>query len=106
MFATRILATILPTIILAGCAHHQVIVPISNPTGDKVRQPSTVSSLKGGMYRLVAECDTDILNEVSIHQNISQSFINIFTLGIISPIEIEYQCGKPKISKLGSLDDE
>jgi len=91
--------------LIPACAHHQIIVSIPNPTGDKETVNSTVTAFQGGMHREVVDCDTNILTEVSIHQNLSQTLINVVTLGTVWPLEIEYQCGKPEIEELGSMDD-
>ncbi|MEP3892670.1 MAG: hypothetical protein ABJN52_01590 [Litorimonas sp.] len=90
---------------ISACTHHQVIVPISNPTGDMIVENSTATIFKGGKHTLVTECDTSIINEVSINPNVFQSLIHVVSLGTVSPLTIEYQCGKP-ISDIGSLDDE
>lgn len=97
--------TVLATF-LSGCTHHQVIVPISNSTGKPVETVHTATLFKGGKNVLVAkECDTNILDEVSIDTNIFHSLVNVVTLGTVSPLNITYICGKP-LSTVGSMDDE
>jgi|GEM_PF-3986961 len=101
-----IITSIAAACLVSACAHHQVIVPDPNQVGLKEPISSTATAFKGGMKRVVVDCDTDILTEVSVHQNLSQSLISIVTLGTVWPLDFEYQCGKPKIQEPGSLDDE
>ena len=70
-------------------------VPESNPVGTMQTETNVASALKGGKDRLVVDCDTNIINEVSIEPTWLHSLVHVGTLGLISPLEISYQCGKP-----------
>ena len=82
-------------LLLSGCATHRLIVAEPNPTDDR---PGVVSSSAFGwgavQRRTVADCDTNLIDEVRVRQNFGQALATVLTLGIWMPVRIEYRCAK------------
>jgi Bor protein len=80
-------------LLLAGCAEHRLVVQRPNPGGP----PQTVNSAAIGFgavqKRNVAECESNIIDEVRVKQNVGQALLSVLTLGIYMPTTIEYVCG-------------
>jgi hypothetical protein len=49
-------------------------------------------------------CDTNIIDEVRVHQNFGQALATVLTLGIYMPTSIEYVCGNVPNAE-GSTDN-
>jgi uncharacterized lipoprotein YajG len=78
---------------LSGCAQHRLIVPQPNPTGAPIMVNSDAFAFGTVQRRTVAKCDTNIIDEVRVHQNLGQALVTVLTLGIYMPTTIEYVCG-------------
>jgi len=82
-------------LVASGCATHRLVVAEPNPTDD---QPAVVTSSAIGwgaaQRRTVAECDTNLLDEVRVHQNFGEALATVLTLGLWTPVRIEYRCAK------------
>ncbi len=91
--------------LLCGCAQHRLIVPEPNPVGAPVTVASSAFFFGAKQPRTVAECPSNAIDEVRIHQNIGQSLINVLTLGLWMQTKIEYWCAKQP-SSVGSTGDE
>ena len=79
--------------LLGGCAQHRLIVPQPNPTGTPITVNSDAFAFGTVQRRTVVKCDTNIIDEVRVHQNIGQALVTVLTLGIYMPTTIEYVCG-------------
>lgn len=81
--------------LVSGCVTHQLIVANPNPTDD---QPAAVDSNGFGFgivqRRNVADCDTNLLDEVRVRQTLAQALATVLTLGLWMPTQIEYRCAK------------
>jgi hypothetical protein len=98
----RVLLSIL--CLLAGCAQHRLIVAHPNPTGEPVTVSSNAFGFGALERRTVADCPTNLLDEVRIHQNLGQALATVLTLGLWMPVRIEYRCAKvPAV--VGSTDE-
>lgn len=98
----RVLLSIL--CLLAGCAQHRLIVAHPNPTGEPVTVSSNAFGLGALERRTVADCPTNLLDEVRVHQNLGQALATVLTLGLWMPIRIEYRCAKVPTA-VGSTDE-
>jgi hypothetical protein len=90
--------------LLAGCAQHRLIVAHPNPTGEPVTVSSNAFGLGTLERRTVADCPTNLLDEVRVHQNLGQALATVLTLGLWMPIRIEYRCAKVPTG-VGSTDE-
>ena len=89
--------------LLAGCAQHRLVVAHPNPTGEPVTVDSNAFGLGVVEHRTVAECPTNLIDEVRVHQNLGQALATVLTLGLWMPIRIEYRCAKVP-TPVGSTD--
>jgi hypothetical protein len=102
---TRLLPIALAaSLLLGGCAQHRLVVQHPNPTGEPVIVSSNAFGWGGVQRRTVANCDTGLLDEVRVHQNLGQALGTVLTLGLWMPTTIEYRCAKRPAST-GSTDD-
>jgi hypothetical protein len=90
----RILTAFLVLTLLSGCAQHRIVVKKPNPTGQPVTVYSTAYAFGTVQPVTAAECNTNLLSEVRVHQNLGRSLASVLTLGIVNPIKIEYVCAK------------
>lgn len=88
---TFVLAVILAA---TGCAQHRLIVARPNPTGESTVVNSTAFAFGTVQPRTVAECNTNLIDEVRVHQNLGQALVTILTLGAVMPVRMEYLCAK------------
>ena len=89
---------------LSACAQHRLVVPRPNPTGEPMIVQSRAFAFGNVQPRIVADCDTNLINEVRIRQNFGDVLVTVLTLGIYSPISIEYVCAK-KPAPIRTTDD-
>jgi hypothetical protein len=89
--------------LLAACAQQRLIVAHPNPTGEPVTVNSNAFGFGAVERRTVAECPTNLIDEVRIHQNLAQALATVLTLGLWIPIRIEYRCAKVPTA-VGSTD--
>lgn len=89
----RSLTIFLAFAVLTGCAQHRLIVPVPNPTGAPITVNSDAFAFGTVQRRTVVKCDTNIIDEVRVHQNLGQALVTVLTLGIYMPSTIEYVCG-------------
>jgi len=90
--------------LIAGCAQHRLIVP--NPNPEAYRPPivhSNAFGLGAVQRRNVAQCPSNLIDEVRVHQNLGQSLASVLTFGLWMPTTIEYRCAKVP-SGTGSTD--
>jgi hypothetical protein len=91
---------ILFTLSLSGCYHYRVINTINEP-GTEYRDTVVRSYLWGLVNKPqdfhVPNC-TDTcaaIDEVVFSKNFGQSLLTVITLGIVSPVKIQWKCHKP-----------
>ena len=89
-------------LLLAACTQHRLVVPRPNPTGEPIAVSS--NSFAGAQQRIVADCPTNLIDEVRVKQNLLQSLATVLTLGLWMPAKIEYKCAKVPTEE-GSTED-
>jgi Bor protein len=89
----RAFSVIAALAMLSGCAEHRLIVPRPNPTGAPVTLNSNALAFGAVQKRNVVNCDTNIIDEVRVKQNLGQALATVLTLGAYMPTTIEYVCG-------------
>jgi hypothetical protein len=99
----RPLLVIISLSLLAGCAQHRLIVARPNPTGAPHIATSNSFGWGAVQRRTVAECPTNLIDEVRVHQNLGQALASVLTLGLYMPTRIEYVCANVP-STVGSTD--
>src|SRR5262252_10570366 len=96
----RMLRTILLTaalVVAAGCYHTRVFTN-GQPATEYTQQ--TVHSLFWGLVQQNVEppttnnCVSKAMQEVRVTTNLGYAFLTVLTLGIWSPMEIEWRCAK------------
>jgi hypothetical protein len=107
----RALSAITALTLLSGCAEHRLVVPRPNPTGEPQLINSAALAFGLGQKRTVAGCrskvdgeiverpdchivgcNTNLIDEVRVKQNLGQSLVSLVTLGFYMPTTIEYVC--------------
>jgi hypothetical protein len=91
-------------LLLAGCAEHRLVVQRPNPQPGPTTVQSAAVGWGASQKRNVANCDSNIIDEVRVKQNFGQSLISVLTLGFYMPTTIEYVCGNVP-SEVGSTDE-
>ncbi len=77
-----------------GCYHSRVILP-AQPATDPETQ--TVHSLWWGMQQenvQPSNCNSNALQQVRVDWNFSYALLTVVTLGIWSPMTVQWQCAK------------
>ena len=99
-------AVLAVALLSSGCVTHQLIVANPNPTDDR---PAAIDSNGFGFgavqRRNVADCDTNLIDEVRIRQTFAQALATVLTLGAWMPTRIEYRCAKVP-STTGTIGDD
>jgi Bor protein len=85
-----VLISSLALLLLAGCAEHRLVVKQPNPGSAPQQVNSAAIGWGASQERNVANCPTNIIDEVRVKQNVGQSLLSILTLGIYMPTTIEY----------------
>jgi hypothetical protein len=91
-------------LLLAGCAEHRLVVQRPNPGPPPTTVESAAVGWGASQKRNVANCESNIIDEVRVKQNFGQSLISVLTLGFYMPTTIEYVCGNVP-SEVGSTDE-
>lgn len=78
---------------LAGCAEHRLVVQQPNPRPGPTTVESAAIGWGASQKRNVADCDSNIIDEVRVKQNVGQALVSVITLGFYMPTTIEYVCG-------------
>ncbi len=84
---------------LQGCYHYRVINTNNDPATE-YRDTILHSYLWGLVNKPkdfhVPNCvDSTALDEVVFSKNFGQSFLTMITLGIVSPVKVQWRCHKP-----------
>lgn len=88
---------------LSGCAEHRLVVQRPNPGMPATTVESAAIGWGASQKRNVAECDSNIIDEVRVKQNLGQALVSVITLGFYMPTTIEYVCGNVP-SEVGSTE--
>lgn len=91
-------------VLLSSCAEHRLVVQRPNPDGEHAIVNSKAYLLPRGQPRNIADCQTNLIDEVRVKTNFGQSLITVLTLGFYQPATIEYYCAKVP-SDEGSTDE-
>lgn len=91
-------------LLLAGCAEHRLVVQRPNPGTPPVTVESAAIGWGASQERNVANCESNIIDEVRVKQNFGQALLSVLTLGFYMPTTIEYVCGNVP-SEVGSTDN-
>lgn len=100
----RPLILISAILLLAGCAEHRLVVQKPNPGTPPTEVDSAAIGWGASQKRNVANCESNIIDEVRVKQNFGQSLLSVLTLGFYMPTTIEYVCGNVP-SEVGNTDD-
>ncbi len=95
---------LISAVLLSSCAEHRLVVQRPNPDGEQAVVQSDAFLLPKGQPRNIAECQTNLIDEVCVKTNFGQSLITVLTLGFYQPTTIEYFCAKVP-SDEGSTDE-
>jgi Bor protein len=98
------LSIICALLLLAGCAEHRLVVQRPNPGSPPTEVESAAIGWGASQKRSVANCESNIIDEVRVKQNFGQSLLTVLTLGFYMPTTIEYVCGNVP-SEVGSTDN-
>ena len=99
--------TVLPaaaSLLLSGCAYHHLTVADPNPGSPWIGGDSNAAAFGAVQRRNVAECDTNLIDEVRVRQTLAQALATVLTLGLWMPTRIEYRCAKAPTAE-GSTGD-
>jgi Bor protein len=103
-FVMRPLILISAFLLLAGCAEHRLVVQRPNPGPPPTEVQSAAVGWGASQKRTVANCESNIIDEVRVKQNFGQSLLTVLTLGFYMPTTIEYVCGNVP-SEVGNTDN-
>jgi uncharacterized lipoprotein YajG len=95
---------LLSLVLLAGCAEHRLTVQRPNPGMAPVLVQSSAIGWGASQTRNVADCQSNVIDEVRVKQNVGQSLLSVLTLGFYMPTTIEYICAKVP-NTIGGTDD-
>ena len=98
----RPIALLTAVLLVSACTQHRLTVANPNPTGEPIIVKS--NSFAGAQHRIVAECPTNLIDEVRVHQNALQALATVLTLGLWMPAKLEYKCAKVPTEE-GSTED-
>jgi hypothetical protein len=82
------------SLLLSGCAYHRLTVADPNPGSPWIGVDSNAAGFGAIERRTVAECPTNLLDQVRVRQTFAQSLATVLTLGLWMPTRIEYRCAK------------
>jgi Bor protein len=103
-FVMRPLILFACAVTLAGCAEHRLVVQRPNPGTPPTQIQSAAIGWGASQKRTVANCDSNIIDEVRVKQNVGQALVSVLTLGFYMPTTIEYVCGNVP-SEVGNTDN-
>ena len=82
------------SLLLSGCVTHRLIVAEPNPLDGTHTVSSNGFGWGAVQRRTVASCDSNVIDEVRVRQNLGQAIATVLTLGAWMPVRIEYRCAK------------
>ena len=100
----RCLIPLAVLVTLPGCATHRLVVAHPNPSGEAVVFNSDSFGLGAAQRRTVADCPSNLIDEVRVKQNLSQALASVITLGLWQRTRIEYRCAKVPAGPAGIIE--
>jgi choline-glycine betaine transporter len=99
---------VLFTFLMSSCYSYRVATHAQ--AGTELSKPVTAHSFFWGLVQKPAQIHTPIcdslqvngMSEVTVKTNLGYAFITVVTLGIWSPMKLQWRCGKP-CKKSGTL---
>lgn len=82
------------SLLLGGCAYHRLTVADPNPASPWIGVNSNAAAFGAVERRTVAQCPTNLIDQVRVRQTFAQSLAAVLTLGLWMPARIEYRCAK------------
>lgn len=92
------------TVGLPGCYHYRISTAKNDPSTTYVKKTASsffwglVQKRENGIDVVAANCDSlkvASIDEVRVTTNFGYSLITVLTLGIWSPVTLEWKCAKP-----------
>lgn len=99
IYLSKLILLVLFFIFLQGCYHYHINTSGFDPSTNYKRK--TVNSFFWGLVQqniVASNCDSlkiNSLDEVHVKNNFGYALITVVTLGIWSPMTIEWKCSKP-----------
>ncbi|GGI89049.1 hypothetical protein GCM10007973_26780 [Polymorphobacter multimanifer] len=90
---------------VSGCATHRLVVANPNPSGEAVAFDSDSFGLGAVQRRTVADCPSNLIDEVRVKQNLGQALTSVLTLGLWQRARIEYRCAKVPAGPAGIIEE-
>lgn len=86
-------------LLLSACSHYHVHVP--EPREGTEWQATNMNSYLWGQVQedLAVACRTNSINDVRFNRGPHHVVATIVTLGIWSPIEVQYRCARPPMQE-------
>jgi hypothetical protein len=84
---------------VSGCATYRVTIPDSDPQIQTYRGAPMHAYVWGTWYApevLAADCQGEGINDVVIKRSYLQDLASVFTLGLWSPVNVEFRCKAPR----------
>ena len=91
---------VLVIISLSGCYHYRVTVPDTDPATEY--ESKTMHTFFWGLIndpekQVADDCVSNSIDEVRVSTNYGYALITVITLGIWTPMDVEWRCGKEPI---------
>jgi hypothetical protein len=102
----KILLVLVITFTLQSCYHYRVVNTVNDPASVQYHQKILWSYWWGLVNSpdtfVVPDCENSAIDEVRITTNFGGTLLTIGTLGIVSPLKVEWKCHKP-CQRVGNL---
>ena len=82
------------SLLLSACAYHRLVVPNPDPGSEMKQADSTALGWGAAQRRTVADCPTNLIDEVRFRQSFVESLVTVLTLGLVAPAQVQYACRK------------
>ena len=82
------------SLMLGGCAYHRLVVANPDPGSELKQADSTALGWGAAQRRTVADCPTNLIDEVRFRQSFFESLVTVATLGLVAPAQVQYTCRK------------
>lgn len=101
----RLSAVILLLVVLTGCYHYRAVArqpasqtAVGGSRGAAADGSEVVWSFLWGAAQeepTIDNCNGEDLAEVTMHSNVGFALLTVATLGLVSPMQVEWRCAKP-----------
>ena len=89
-----IIPAVAGSLLLSACAYHRVVVANPDPGSEMKQADSTAFGWGAAQRRTVADCPTNLIDEVRFRQSFFESLVTVVTLGLVAPAQVQYACRK------------